>query len=59
MSALHRFLSCTFTLLAPLAAQTVVFRSDFDGALPSAVAPGTAALEGVQGYAGLGPVGWR
>ncbi|MCB9879247.1 MAG: hypothetical protein H6835_16750 [Planctomycetes bacterium] len=55
--ALLPLLSSTLSLLAPLAAQTVVFQSDFDGALPSAVAPGAATLEGVQGYAGLGPAG--
>lgn len=30
---------------------------DFDGALPASVSPGTAAVTGVQGFAGLGPVG--
>lgn len=40
-------------LLAGLPAQ-VVFRTDFDGALPIAIQPGAAALEPVQGYAGLG-----
>lgn len=45
-------------LLAGMAtAQTVVFSSAFDGALPAQVSPGTALLEGVQGYAGLGPTG--
>ncbi|MBX3388676.1 MAG: hypothetical protein KF691_04395 [Phycisphaeraceae bacterium] len=38
-------------------AQTVVFFNDFDGSLPSEISPGVAALTGVQGYAGLGPVG--
>ena len=36
-----------------------VFSSDFNGALPAQIAPGTALLEGVQGYAGLGPTGNR
>lgn len=39
-----------------LAGQTAVFSSDF-ATLPAAVDPGTALLEGVQGYAGLGPTG--
>lgn len=44
--------------IAPLAAaQTTVFSSDFDTTVPAAVNPGTALLEGVQGYAGLGPIG--
>ncbi|MBL8875903.1 MAG: PEP-CTERM sorting domain-containing protein [Phycisphaerae bacterium] len=38
-------------------AQTVVLSTDFNGALPSAIAPGVATLTGVQFYAGLGPVG--
>lgn len=36
---------------------TEVFFSDFNGALPGQISPGTATLTGVQGYAGLGPVG--
>ncbi|RQO63331.1 PEP-CTERM sorting domain-containing protein [Paucibacter sp. KBW04] len=42
-------------------AQTVVFSSNFDGAsLPSQINPGSdAALTGVQGFAGLGPVGYQ
>ena len=40
-----------------IAAPTVVFATDFDGVLPSAIEPGTATLTGVQGYAGLGQVG--
>ena len=39
------------------AAPTVVFQTDFNGALPAAISPGTALLTGVQGYAGLGPTG--
>lgn len=39
------------------AAPIQVFYSDFNGALPTEIAPGTAALTGVQGYAGLGPAG--
>lgn len=41
---------------APVLAQTTVFSSDFDAALPAAIAPGTAILTGVQGFAALGPV---
>jgi hypothetical protein len=36
--------------------QTVVLNTDFTS-LPAAISPGTALLEGAQGYAGLGPVG--
>ena len=43
-------------LLATASAQTV-FGTDFETALPAAVAPGTATLTGVQGYAGYGPAG--
>lgn len=39
------------------AAPTLVFETDFEGALPAEITPGTASLTGVQGYAGLGPVG--
>ncbi len=35
----------------------LVFSSDFDSSVPAAVAPGTALLTGVQGYAGLGQAG--
>lgn len=34
-----------------------VFYSDFNGTLPAEIAPGTATLTGVQGYAGYGPTG--
>ncbi|MDO8348940.1 MAG: hypothetical protein Q7T30_01800, partial [Planctomycetota bacterium] len=43
-------------LLASASAQTV-FSTDFDAALPSQFAPGTATLTAVQGYAGHGPAG--
>src|SRR5205085_3422194 len=46
----------TFTCVTA-SAQVTVFSSDFEGALPSQIAPGGAALTGVQGYAGLGPAG--
>jgi hypothetical protein len=36
-------------------AQVTVFSTDFNAALAPQIAPGTALLEGVQGYAGLGP----
>lgn len=39
------------------AAPIQVFNTDFNGALPSGIAPGSATLTGVQGYSGLGPVG--
>jgi len=40
-----------------LAAPVTVFSTDFNGALPSEITPGTATLTGVQGFAGLGPAG--
>ena len=39
------------------AASITVFTTDFNGALPTEISPGTATLTGVQNYAGLGPVG--
>ena len=42
---------------AALAAPVLVFSTDFDSALPADISPGSATLTGVQGYAGLGPVG--
>jgi len=42
---------------AASAAPITVFSTDFNGALAPEITPGTALLEGVQGYAGLGPVG--
>lgn len=38
-------------------ADSAVFVSTFDGLLPSQIAPGTALLTGVQGFAGLGAAG--
>lgn len=38
-------------------AQTTVFSSDFNSAIPSAITPGTAQLTDVQKFAGLGPTG--
>lgn len=40
-----------------LSAPVTVFSTNFDGSLPAEIAPGTATLTGVQGYAGLGPSG--
>ncbi len=40
-----------------LASEVTVFSTDFNAALASQINPGTAALTGVQGYAGLGPAG--
>lgn len=37
------------------AATTTVFSTNFDTTLPTAIAPGSATLTGVQGFAGLGP----
>jgi len=46
------------TLVCAATAQTTVFSTNFDGAsIPPEISPGTAALTGVQGYSGLGPVG--
>jgi hypothetical protein len=39
------------------AAPVTVFSTDFDTTLPAAISPDTAFITGVQGYAGLGPVG--
>jgi hypothetical protein len=44
-------------LAAGDAAAEAVFFSDFDSTLPSAIAAGSAQLDGVQGYGGLGPLG--
>ncbi|MBL8748568.1 MAG: hypothetical protein JNK78_05365 [Planctomycetes bacterium] len=44
------------SLAGTAAGQTVVLATDFSS-VPAAVAPGSAALEGVQGFAGLGPAG--
>jgi hypothetical protein len=49
-------LSAGFSSIA-LSAPITVFSTDFDGSLPAEIAPGTATLTGVQGYAGLGPTG--
>ena len=38
-------------------AQVVVFSNDFNTAIPAIIQPGVAALDGVQGYNSLGPIG--
>lgn len=38
-------------------AATDVFATDFNGALAAQITPGSAALTGVQGFSGYGPVG--
>jgi len=38
-------------------ASTLVFSTDFESAVSGEITPGDATLTGVQGYAGLGPVG--
>jgi hypothetical protein len=48
---------CVTGLVSPAIADTLVFSTDFNSSLPAEVAPGTALLTGVQGYAGLGPSG--
>jgi hypothetical protein len=60
---MHRQLK-TLTFIAALglagtasAVPVTVFETNFDGALPAEISPGTATLTGVQGYAGLGPAG--
>jgi hypothetical protein len=37
--------------------QVVVFETDFEAGVPASISPGSALVEGVQGYAGLGPAG--
>lgn len=44
-------------LATGIAAQTPIFSDDFNTSMPAQISPGVAALEGVQGYAGLGPAG--
>jgi hypothetical protein len=50
-------LAASAALMSSAAAQTTVFTETFEGSASGAIAPGTARIEGVQGYAGLGPVG--
>ncbi len=57
LTALAAALLLTASVTATIAAPTVVFQTNFDGALPAEISPGTATLTGVQGYAGLGPIG--
>ncbi len=45
-------------VIAAHAAPVTVFSTNFDSVtLPAEISPGTALITGVQGYAGLGPVG--
>lgn len=46
-----------FIALCTPAQAVTVFSTDFESALAASVSPGTATLSGVQGYAGLGPMG--
>lgn len=51
-------LACGLGAAAATAAPVTVFATDFDGlSLPAQISPGSATLTGVEGYAGLGPVG--
>lgn len=54
-----KLLSATALALAcaSAGAQTTVFTTDFNAGLAPQIAPGTALLEGVQGFGGLGPAG--
>jgi hypothetical protein len=52
----HIALSLAF-LAAGAAAQTTLLHCDFENGLPPQVVPGTGAVTGVQGFAGLGPAG--
>jgi hypothetical protein len=53
LTVLAGLTSAPFANAAPVS----VFSTDFNGALAPEITPGTAFLTGVQGYAGLGPVG--
>lgn len=44
-------------LAAGTAAQTTVLHCDFENGLPPELVPGSGAVTGVQGFAGLGPAG--
>lgn len=59
MSKLVAALVLSLSAIATTATATPieVFYSDFNGTLPTEITPGSATLTGVQGYAGLGPVG--
>jgi len=54
MKHLATLLSALSIATTAAAAPTTVFSSKFDGSMPPQISPGTATLEGVQGYAGLG-----
>lgn len=55
-SVVLRLFLCTAGATGAAVCQTPVLSTDFTS-LPAAITPGTALLEGVQGYAGLGPAG--
>jgi hypothetical protein len=50
-------LCIAFSSSMAIAAPVTVFSTDFNGALPAEISPGTATLTGVQGFAGYGPSG--
>lgn len=51
------FAAITLALSCSGAGAVTVFSTDFNAALAPQIAPGTALLTGVQGFAGLGPAG--
>lgn len=53
---IKRLAACVLTLAAASAGAQTVLSTDFNGSLAAQIAPGSAFLAGVQGYAGLGPV---
>jgi hypothetical protein len=55
--SLATVLAMTVVSTSAIATPTEVFFSDFNGTLPSQIAPGSATLTDVQGFAGLGPTG--
>ncbi len=61
MKLLHTFSVSALLAAAAISstahAATDVFATDFNGALAAQINPGSAALTGVQGFSGYGPVG--
>lgn len=53
----HVFCGAALAALSMVAQAGTVFSTDFEGPLPAGVSPGVATLTGVQGFAGLGPMG--
>lgn len=49
--------SAVFAVCSNVNAQVTVFQTNFDGVLAPEISPGSAALTGVQGFAGLGLAG--